>query len=80
MNNDNTRAYLAYAVLIISALLIVGLFFIEMPRENSNLINTALGFVAGWAGSIVSFYFGASDRQMNRKGDQNVEKDNTTAD
>lgn len=77
MNSDNTRAYLAFAILIIIALLIMGLFFVDMPRENSNLVNTALGFVAGWSGAIVSFYFGASDKQQDKK---DVKKDNTTTD
>lgn len=77
MNSDNTRAYLAFSILIIITLLVVGLFFVEMPRENSNLINTALGFVAGWAGAIMSFYFGASDKQQEKK---DVKKDNTAAD
>ena len=55
MGADQTRAWLAFSVLAIAALLVLGLFFIDMPRENSNLINTALGFIAGWAGAIVSF-------------------------
>ena len=66
MSADKTRAYLAFTVLAIAALLVLGLFFIDMPRENSNLINTALGFIAGWAGAIVSFYFGSSSDKKGK--------------
>lgn len=69
-DSENTRAYLSFAVLFIVTLLMVGLFFIEMPEDNSNLVNTALGFIAGWAGAIFSFYFGSSST-----GNSNRERD-----
>ena len=43
--------------------LVISLFFIEMPRENSNLINTALGFVAGAMTTACGFYFGSTESQ-----------------
>lgn len=70
-DSENTRAYLSFAVLFIVTLLVVGLFFIEMPKDNSNLINTALGFIAGWAGAIVSFYFGSSSGSNGNKNGEN---------
>lgn len=70
-DSENTRAYLSFAVLFIVTLLVVGLFFIEMPKDNSNLINTALGFIAGWAGAIVSFYFGSSSGSNGNKNGDN---------
>ena len=46
MNSENTRAYLAFALVGLMFVLVIALFFVEMPRENSNQINTALGFIA----------------------------------
>lgn len=40
--------------------MIVGLFFLTIPDDNANLVNTALGFVAGWVSSAVGFYFGTT--------------------
>ena len=49
ISGNNTRSHLAYGVLTLASLIIIGLFFIEMPQSNRDLLNTALGFVAGWA-------------------------------
>ncbi|MCQ1054065.1 hypothetical protein NNO95_06780 [Acinetobacter baumannii] len=69
MNNDNTRAYLAFSLVALMFVLIVSLFFIDMPRENSNLINTALGFIAGAMTTACGFYFGSSESEK-KKGDE----------
>lgn len=71
---DKIRAYLAFAVLTLATGLIAGLFFVDIPQASRDLITTSLGFVAGWAGSVVSYYFGYSDRQQRLDGD-NKEKD-----
>ena len=63
---ERVRAYLAFGVLTLASALIAGLFFIDIPQSSRDLITTALGFVAGWAGSVVSYYFGYSDRQALR--------------
>lgn len=47
MTSEQTRAYLAFALVALMFVLVIALFFVNMPRENSNLINTALGFIAG---------------------------------
>ena len=60
ISGNNTRSNLAYGVLTLASL-IVGLFFIEMPQSNRDLLNTALGFVAGWASAVVSYYFASAE-------------------
>lgn len=70
MTNDKTRAYLAFSLVALMFVLIISLFFIDMPRENSNLINTALGFIAGAMTTACGFYFGSSEQEKKR-GDEN---------
>lgn len=60
-NSDKTRNVLAIAALIIIALLIAGLFFVQIPDSAKDLINIALGFVAGYVGAVFNYYFGSSD-------------------
>lgn len=69
MNNDNTRSYLAFALVALMFVLIIALFFVDMPRENSNLINTALGFIAGAMTTACGFYFGSSESEK-KNGDK----------
>ena len=61
ISGNSTRSHLAYGVLTLAALIIIGLFFIEMPQSNRDLLNTALGFVAGWASAVVSYYFASTE-------------------
>ncbi|MFL9471153.1 hypothetical protein ACKERC_02545 [Acinetobacter baumannii] len=63
MNGENTRTYLAFAAIAISFFCVIGLFFVEMPEKNRDLINVALGAILGWSGTVVAFYFGSSDKQ-----------------
>jgi len=63
MKSENTRTYLAFAAIAMSLLCVVGLFFIEVPDKNRDLINVALGAILGWSGTVVAFYFGSSDKQ-----------------
>ncbi|ENU43301.1 hypothetical protein F985_02014 [Acinetobacter seifertii] len=63
MNSEKTRTYLAFAAIAISFFCVIGLFFIEMPDKNRDLINVALGAILGWSGTVVAFYFGSSDKQ-----------------
>lgn len=60
-NSDNTRTALAILSLIIVALLIAGLFFVPIPDSAKDLINIALGFIAGYCGNVFNYYFGSSD-------------------
>ncbi|CAM0638565.1 MULTISPECIES: hypothetical protein [Acinetobacter calcoaceticus/baumannii complex] len=69
MNSENTRAYLAFALVALMFVLVIALFFVEMPRENSNQINTALGFIAGAMTTACGFYFGSSELEK-KKGER----------
>ena len=60
MNSENTRAYLAFALVGLMFVLVIALF-LWICRENSNLINTALGFIAGAMTTACGFYFGSSE-------------------
>lgn len=59
--SEKTRTLIALISLIIIALLICGLFFIPIPDNAKDLINIALGFIAGYCGSVFNYYFGSSD-------------------
>ena len=68
MNSEQTKTYIAFLALGIAVLSIIGLFFIDIPEKNRDLVNIALGSIIGWGGAVVSFYFGNSDQ--NGKGDK----------
>ena len=68
MNSEQTKTAIAFVALGIAVLAIIGLFFIDIPEKNRDLVNIALGSIIGWGGAVVSFYFGNSDQ--NGKGDK----------
>ena len=70
MNSEQPRAQIAFSLIALMFVLVIALFFVEIPRENSNLINTALGFIAGAMTTACGFYFGSSE-QEKKKGGQN---------
>ncbi len=70
MSNDQTRAIIAFSLIALMFVLVIALFFVDMPRENSNLINTALGFIAGAMTTACGFYFGSSELEK-KKGESN---------
>lgn len=67
MNNDNTRAYIAYTILGSAVLILTGLFFLQVPVANRDMLNFALGNVFGIATTIAGFYFGSSDKKKEEK-------------
>lgn len=69
MESETTRAYLTFSLVGLMLILILALFFVDMPRENSNLINTALGFIAGAMTTACGFYFGSSEQEKKRGGE-----------
>ena len=66
MSSEQTRAYLAFSLVALMAIVILFLFFVDMPRENNGLINTALGFIAGSMSAACGFYFGSSEQEKKR--------------
>ena len=81
-SSDKTRTVLAVLIVFIIALLIAGLFFIPIPESAKDLINIALGFVAGYCGSAFNYYFGSSDgstkktAMLNERTEQATGKSN----
>lgn len=67
MNNDETKTIIAFVALAIAALSIVGLFFVDIPERNRDLVNIVLGAIIGWGTTVFGFYFGNSDKA--NKGD-----------
>lgn len=61
MNSEKIKIVVALIALGVGVLSIIGLFFIDIPEKNRDLINIALGTVIGWGGSVISFYFGDTD-------------------
>ncbi len=68
MNSEQTRSYIAFSLIALMFVLVIALFFVEIPRENSNLINTALGFIAGAMTTACGFYFGSSEQEKKKGG------------
>lgn len=40
--------------------MITGFFFIDPPKENLRLLDTSLGFAAGFVSASFGYYFGAT--------------------
>lgn len=74
MTNNNIRVYLAIGSLIIAAGMITGFYFVQIPAENLRLIDTALGFAAGFVTTTFGFYFGATPQTRN--GDKDNDEPN----
>lgn len=74
LTSNNIKFVLALSIVAIIGLMICGLFFIEMPRENANLINTALGFAAGWVSHVYSSYF--NTKEVKQSEDDSNDKSN----
>lgn len=66
MKSETTRAVLALITICLIALLIAGLFFVRIPTANKDMVNTALGFVAGLATAVISYYFGSSESSKQK--------------
>ncbi|KAF5289319.1 hypothetical protein FQR65_LT20848 [Abscondita terminalis] len=49
---------------------IVGLFFIDIPDRNRDLVNIVLGAIIGWGTTVFGFYFGNSDKAMKEKSNE----------
>lgn len=69
MSSEQTRAYLSFALVALMFVLVIALF-VEMPRENSTQINTALGFIAGAMSMACGYYFGSSELEKKKKTEE----------
>lgn len=67
---NQVKVLISIAILLFTLFLLVSLIFFDIPKDNKDLVNMLLGAIVGWIGSIVSFYFGSTDkenRETNRK-------------
>lgn len=67
MKLHNIRFILAVIVLILAIGLACGLFNVEIPKENKDLINFILGAASTWCGTVISHYFGDPDKLERTK-------------
>lgn len=74
MTNNGVRVCLAIGSLIIAAGMIAGFYFVKIPADNMRLVDTALGFAAGFVTTSFGYYFGATPQ--TRKGDIDHDKSN----
>jgi len=71
--NDNFSKrfiyYLALAVLGFSFVIVILLFWVEIPKENQRILDMTLGaIVTSGLVSVLSYFFGASDVHNEKKG------------
>lgn len=74
MTNNGIRVCLAIGSLTIAAGMIAGFYFVKIPADNMRLVDTALGFAAGFVTTSFGFYFGATPKTSN--GDIDHDKSN----
>lgn len=66
MARSTQRFVLASAVLLIGAAICAALIWRDIPERNEAILNVALGFVLGWGGAAVNFYFGTSEGSAHK--------------
>lgn len=82
-NADKARFTFGLLGIIILAAILAGLFFIQIPTESKDLVNIGLGFIAGYVGSVFSYYFGSSegsDKKTSLLGQQSQQQATGKAD
>lgn len=58
---DLPRNIVGAVVMGLAAVIILLLFWREIPEGNRDLALVLLGVALGWAGSVVNFHFGSSE-------------------
>lgn len=59
------RVYLSFTLAFFVLFLLVSLFFVDIPKENKDLVNILLGAVLGWISGVVNFYFGNNKKDKD---------------
>ena len=62
---------LAMAVFLFSALVVLLLFFVEIPVGNQRIVDMVLGVIVG-SGlvSVINYFFGSSEPKENKKEEE----------
>ncbi len=62
MTRSEQRFQLARLMIAAGILILVGLFFVPIPPENTRLADICIGIVlGGWGSMAVQFYYGTSE-------------------
>lgn len=48
-------------------LMILGLFFIEIPKDNLQQIHLLAGIVVGWVHNPINYYFGKTNKEKTNE-------------
>ena len=62
-NRSKLVPVMGFFILSMGFLGLIGLFFIQFPETNRDLINIILGLIVGHSSNVVTFYFGSSDKK-----------------
>jgi hypothetical protein len=67
MKSDILTIILIVSAIVITGAMILGLFFVNIPKENQGMINTIVGMVIGGAfATIYSWRFGSSKGSQDK--------------
>jgi hypothetical protein len=58
--------YLTISIVAFVFLMVVCLFFVDIPKENKTIIDMVVGIVIGGYTSIIAFYFGSSKSSKDK--------------
>ncbi len=84
MRTDKEKAYMAVlALVVIFATFYLGnvLLTKDVPTENRDIVNVALGMIFGLSSTVVGYYFGSSKSSSDKTeilGKIEIEEENTT--
>ena len=80
MSKQTMRFILALVAIVMGALIVAALVFVQIPEGNSETLMLALGFVLGWGGAAYGFYFGTSQSSADKTEILAHRPDGTAAD
>ena len=60
ISEETVRAILSLASVVILLILLIVLTFVEIPKDNIQMLNVAVGGFLGFVAAVYAFYFGSS--------------------
>jgi cadmium resistance protein CadD (predicted permease) len=71
---EQTKEIMAYIALAIAFFTFLGLFFVDIPEKNRDMVNIMLGAVMGWGTTVFGFYFGNAEKNKTEEVKDNEPK------